>query len=87
MAFRCLGAAKALAIFTVLENIQEMDWRLAGLVRNTLRDHGLNQALDGNAGELFGIDMKDVGVLPIACATSSEFLWGDAGDLAEQIVE
>jgi hypothetical protein len=53
MVFRCLGAAKPLAIFAILKNVQEMDWRITGLVRNALRNHGLNQAFDGNTGELF----------------------------------
>ena len=82
-----LGATQPFAVLTVLEYVQGVDWRIAGLIGDTLGIHGLNQFFCAGTGELFGVDVKDVGIVPVASAAGIEFLWSDTGNLGKEFIE
>ena len=85
--FAGLRSAQSVAILAILENIQGMDGRIAGLIGNTLGVDGLNQSFGAGSSELLGVHMENVGIVPVARATRIELLRGDAGNLGEQFVE
>ena len=82
-----LGATQPFSVLTVLENVQGVDWRIAGLIGDTLGIHGLNQFFCAGTGELFGVDVKDVGIVTVASAAGIEFLWSDTGNLGKELIE
>jgi len=82
-----LRATQPFAVLTVLENVQGVDWRIAGLIGDTLGIHGLNQFFCAGTGELFGVDVKDVGIMAVASAAGIEFLWSDTGNLGKEFIE
>src|SRR5436190_13756226 len=82
-----LSPAQPLAVFPVAEHIQIVQWRITGLIWNTLCIHGCNKTVSRNAGKLFAVDVKDVCVLTIACAAFIKLLWSNAGYLAEFAIQ
>ena len=87
MGFRSLRTAQPPAVFAIFEEIQIMNRRIAGLVRNSLGVHGFNQLFRGGSGELFGIHVKNIGILPIARTPWIERLRRYTGNLAEKFIE
>src|SRR5215472_18204957 len=64
-----------------------MQRRIAGLVWNSLRIHGLDKAFGRNPSKLLLVHVENISILAVAGAARIEFLRRDAGNLAQQAIE
>ena len=85
--FLCLRSAQALAIFTIAEHVQFVQWRIAGLVGNTLRIDRLDKLFRRDAGKLLIIKVENVSVLTVTRAALVKLLRLDAGYLAQLAIQ
>jgi hypothetical protein len=64
-----------------------MNRRIAGLIRNPFRVHGLDQLFAAGAGKLHRVDVENVRVVAVASTSRVEFLRRDSRYLRKQLVE
>ena len=87
MGFGGLGAAETLAIFTALENVERVERRVAGLIRNAFRVDGLDELMGVRRGEVLRINVENVGVVTVARAPRIELLRRDPRNLRQQLIQ
>src|SRR5439155_2939143 len=82
-----LPAGELLAVLASLEHVEIVQRRIARLVGNALGIHRSNESFRADTGKGITIDVKDICVLAIARAGSSQLLRVDALNLSQQAVE
>src|SRR5579863_2376396 len=87
MRFGSLRVAQAFAIVPIAEAVEFMQRRIAGLRRDSFGIQSSDEIFCRDACKFFGVYVEDVGVVAVSSATRIANLRGDAGNVAEQLVE
>src|SRR5437773_11381520 len=81
-----LPAGQLPAVLAALEHVQGVQRRIACLIGDSLSIHGGDELFGADAPDSAAIHVKDVGVLSIACALSSQYLRCHACDGCQKSV-